>query len=81
MLAHFNVMEGRMPLARVGEIMKTVLSELRDAGGQARLKELLQRAEPKLRLSDYEKEPYAKSGYIRWRAIVHFTTVQHYCPN
>lgn len=68
-------MERKIPLARVGEIMKTVLSELKALGGQARLKDILDRAEPKLRLIPYELQPYAKSGYIRWRAIVHFYSI------
>ncbi len=68
-------MERKIPLARVGEIMKTVLSELKALGGQARLKEILDRAEQKLRLTTHELEPYAKSGYIRWRAIVHFYSI------
>lgn len=51
-------------LDRVGEIMKAVLVELKNAGGQTRLKDLLARVEPKLKPSDYEKEPYAKSGYM-----------------
>jgi restriction system protein len=68
-------MERKVPLARVGEIMKTVLCELKSIGGQARLKDLLQKAEAKLNLTPYELEPYEKSGYIRWRAIVHFYSI------
>lgn len=68
-------MERKIPLARVGEIMKTVLSELKNLGGHARLKEILERAEQRLQLTPYELEPYAKSGYIRWRAIVHFYSI------
>lgn len=68
-------MARKIPIERVGEIMKVVLTELQNAGGQARLKELLPRAESKLELTDYEKEPYTKSGYIRWQAIVHFYSI------
>jgi restriction system protein len=39
------------------------------------LKELFPPAEAKLNLSDYEREPYAKSGFIRWQAIVHFNSI------
>jgi restriction system protein len=68
-------MARKIPLERVGEIMRVVLTELKNAGGQARLKDLFGRAEAKLNLSEYEREPYAKSGYIRWRAIVHFYSI------
>lgn len=68
-------MARKMLLERVGEIMRVVLTELKNAGGQARLKDLFERAEAKLNLSEYEREPYAKSGYVRWCAIVHFYSI------
>jgi len=68
-------MAAKIPLDRIGEIMKVVLTELKDAGGQAKLKSLFERSEPKLNLSDYERAPYQKSGYIRWQAIVHFYSI------
>jgi len=68
-------MARKIPIERVGEMMKVVLTELQNAGGQARLKDLLPKAEPKLNLTDYEREPYEKSGYIRWQSIVHFYSI------
>jgi restriction system protein len=55
--------------------MKAVLLELRNAGGEARIRDLLTAVEPKLSLSTYEKAPYEKSGWIRWKAIVHFYSI------
>jgi restriction system protein len=55
--------------------MKVVLTELENSGGEARLNEIFPAAEAKLSLSEYEKEPHAKSGYIRWKAIVHFYSI------
>ena len=60
---------------RVGEIMKIVLTELKNAGGQAKIKDLFDRAEPKLNLSEHEREPYEKSGYTRWCSIVYFYSI------
>jgi restriction system protein len=68
-------MARKIPLERVGEIMKVVLTELKQAGGEAKLKDLFSRAEAKLALTDHEKETYAKSGYVRWRAVVHFYSI------
>lgn len=68
-------MPAKIPLDRVGAIMAAVLTELRQAGGEAKLKDVLDRAEGKLHLTDYEREAYAKSGYIRWRALVHFYSI------
>ena len=68
-------MARKIPVERVAEYIKTILLELDQLGGHARLKELFPRAEAKLNLTDYEREPYAKSGFIRWQAIVHFSSI------
>jgi restriction system protein len=68
-------MAAKITRERVGEFMKVVLSELKSLGGEARLKDLLDRVEPKLNLSEYEKGTYEKSGYVRWRSIVHFYSI------
>ena len=68
-------MARKIPVERVAEYHKTILLELDHLGGHARLKELFPRAEAKLNLTDYKREPYAKSGFIRWQAIVHFNSI------
>jgi len=68
-------MAKNIPPERSAEYIKTILLELDHLGGHARLKELFPRAEAKLNLNDYEREPYAKSGFIRWQAIVHFNSI------
>ena len=70
-----SVMAKNIPPERSAEYIKTILLELDHLGGHARLKELFPRAEAKLNLNDYEREPYAKSGFIRWQAIVHFNSI------
>lgn len=64
-----------VPLQRVGEMMKGVLTELKELGGQARLRDLLQRVEPRLNLTDYEKATLPKSGLVRWETYVHFYSI------
>lgn len=68
-------MARKIPLERVGEMMKAVLTELKELGAESRLKLLLERVEPKLDLTEYERETYEKSGYIRWQSIVHFYSI------
>jgi restriction system protein len=68
-------MAAKTSIERVGEIMKAVLTELKNAGGEAKLKDLFERSEPKLNLTEYEKAAHEKSGYIRWRSIVHFYSI------
>jgi restriction system protein len=65
----------RITKERIGEIMKVVLTELKNAGGEAKLKDLFVRSEPKLNLSEYEKVIYEKTGYVRWRSVVHFYSI------
>ena len=68
-------MAAKLPIERVGEIMKIVLTELKKAGGEAKLKDLFERSEPRLNLSEYEKAVHENSGYIRWRSVVHFYSI------
>jgi len=68
-------MAAKVPIERVGEIMKTVLTELQTLGGEARLRDLFESVEPKLKLTEHEKAFHEKSGYVRWRSIVHFYSI------
>jgi restriction system protein len=68
-------MAAKIPIERVGQIMKGVFTELKNSGGEAKLKDLFERSEPKLNLTEYEMAAHAKSGYIRWRSIVHYYSI------
>lgn len=48
---------------------------LKKAGGQLPGKEVVNKVEEITKLTDYEKEPYEKSGYIRWQSILHFHSI------
>ena len=65
----------KISIDRMGEIMKAILTELKDLGGEARAKDLLTRAEGKLDLTDYEKETLERSGYVRWHTNVRFYSI------
>ena len=67
-------MARKIPQERVGEIVKAVLTELINVGGEARLGDLLSTIEPKLNLNEYELHQYA-SGFPRWRSLVHFYSI------
>src|SRR5258708_4775042 len=55
--------------------MKIVLTELKNAGGEYKLKNFLESPQPELKLTEYEKAVHEKSGYIRWRSVVHFYSI------
>ena len=48
---------------------------LKEAGGELRGKEVLQRIAETVPLDDYEKHQYEKTGYIRWRSVLHFYSI------
>ena len=48
---------------------------LKDAGGELRGKEVLQRIADTVPFDDHEKHQYEKTGYIRWRSILHFYSI------
>lgn len=48
---------------------------LREAGGEMRGKEVIDKIRETVEFNDYEKHRYEKTGYIRWESILHFYTV------
>ncbi|HEX2079841.1 MAG TPA: restriction endonuclease [Longimicrobium sp.] len=65
----------KITLDRVGEMIKIIFSELKQMGGVAPVRQLLERAEPKLNLSEYERGRHAKTGAVRWETAVRWYTV------
>jgi restriction system protein len=68
-------MPAKISKQRIGEMLQIALSELKNMGGEARVRDLYQRIEPKLKLNQYEKATYEKSGYVRWQSILHFYSI------
>lgn len=66
----------KITLERMGHIMKAVFSEIANQGGEARVKDIVPLVEAKLNLTEYEKEVYEKSGYVRWVANLHFYSIE-----
>lgn len=48
---------------------------LKAEGGDLPGKEVIDRIRENVQFTDWEKEVYAKTGYVRWEAILHFYTV------
>jgi restriction system protein len=51
------------------------LKILKSAGGQLPGKEVIDKIRHTVELSNWEKEVFEKTGYIRWESILHFYTV------
>jgi len=48
---------------------------LKSEGGELPGKEVIDRVRKNVQFTDWEKEVYEKTGYVRWEAIMHFYTV------
>lgn len=48
---------------------------LKEAGGELPAKEVLKKIESIIEFNDWELELYEKTGYIRWKSILHFFTI------
>ena len=48
---------------------------LKEAGGELPGREVIEKIRKSLDFSDWEKEIYEKSGYVRWESILHFYSI------
>jgi restriction system protein len=48
---------------------------LKEAGGQLPGKEVIAKIRRTVELTDWEKQVYEKTGYVRWESILHFYTI------
>lgn len=48
---------------------------LKEAGGQLPGKQVIEKIRAKVDLTEWEKEIYEKTGYVRWESILHFYTI------
>lgn len=53
----------------------TTLEILKEEGGELPGREIVKKIPSKITLTEWEKERYEKSGYIRWQSILHFYTI------
>jgi restriction system protein len=61
--------------ATAAKTLYEALKVLKEEGNGLPGKEVIERAGKRLTLTDWEKEVYEKTGYVRWIAILHFYTV------
>ena len=61
------------PLA--ARLIFAVLKILKENGGEMRGRQVLEEVEKRVQLGEWEKQRYEKTGYIRWRSVLHFYTI------
>jgi restriction system protein len=66
-------------MSKTRDLAATIIFEafkiLKDAGGELRGKEVVEKIEKTISLDDWAKETYEKTGNIRWQSILHFYTI------
>lgn len=60
---------------RIGTLMQTALKGIAAGGGQLPVRDVLRYVEQHMALTEYEKQRYEKSGYVRWESLVHFYSI------
>jgi len=61
------------PLA--ARLIFAALKILKESGGEMRGKQVLEEVEKRVPMGEWEKHRYEKTGYIRWRSVLHFYTI------
>ena len=61
--------------ALAAKVIYAALKALKDAGGELPGKEVISRVGKTVQLDPWDIEIYEKSGYVRWRSILHFFTI------
>ena len=61
--------------ALAAKVIYAAMGILRDNAREMPMRELMARVENEVELSDWAKERYEKSGYIRWESILHFFSI------
>ena len=62
--------------ALAAKVIYAAMGILRDNAREMPMRELMARVENEVELSDWAKERYEKSGYIRWESILHFFSIR-----
>jgi len=57
------------------KVMYASFKILKEAGGEMRVKEIIQKLKDTLTFDEYENHRYEKTGYVRWESILHFYSV------
>jgi len=67
----------KLPRSRAlaAKLIYAALSILRDNGKEMPMRELMSRVEQQVKMDEWEKARYEKSGYIRWESILHFFSI------
>jgi restriction system protein len=61
--------------ALAAKLIHAALSILRDNGKEMPMRDLMAKVEKAVKLDEWARERYEKSGYVRWESILHFFSI------
>jgi len=70
-----NEIQTKSTRTLAARLVFAALKILKENGGEMRGKQILEEVEKRVPLGEWEKERYEKTGYIRWRSVLHFFTI------
>lgn len=70
-----NEIQTKSTRTLAARLVFAALKILKENGGEMRGKQVLEEVEKRVPLGEWEKERYEKTGYIRWRSVLHFFTI------
>ncbi len=70
-----NETQTKSTRALAARLVFAALKILKENAGEMRGKQVLEEVEKRVPLGEWEKERYEKTGYIRWRSVLHFFTI------
>lgn len=57
------------------KVIFAALQALKAAGGELASRQVIEEVRSKVELDDWARQPYEKTGYIRWESILHFFSI------
>ncbi|MDD5054981.1 MAG: Mrr restriction system protein [Candidatus Peribacteraceae bacterium] len=64
-----------IPYERIGQYLKEAMIVLKKNGGELKSREVFEQVGKRIDFNDHELEQYEKSGYVRWRSVLHFYSI------
>ena len=61
------------PLA--ARLIFAAVKVLKENGGEMRGKQVLEEVEKRVQLGEWDKQRFEKTGYIRWKSVLHFYSI------
>ena len=70
-----NEIQTKNTRSLAARLIFAALKILKENGGEMRGRQVLEEVEKQVQLGEWERQRYEKTGYVRWRSVLHFYTI------